>query len=88
DVDGAAIAVIRPQAVSLHANRPDGSPRNSWRAAVIDVDHRGDRVRVRLEGPIQLTSEITAAAAAALGIKVGLELWAAVKATEIVVTLN
>ncbi|MGZ4762321.1 MAG: TOBE domain-containing protein, partial [Ilumatobacteraceae bacterium] len=85
---GAAIAVIRPQAVSLHANRPDGSPRNSWRAAVIDVDHRGDRVRVRLEGPIQLTSEITAAAAAALGIKVGLELWAAVKATEIVVTLN
>ncbi|MGZ4724420.1 MAG: TOBE domain-containing protein [Ilumatobacteraceae bacterium] len=37
---------------------------------------------------MQLTSEITAAAAAALGIKVGLELWAAVKATEIVVTLN
>jgi molybdate transport system ATP-binding protein len=88
DVDGAAIAVIRPQAVSLHANRPDGSPRNTWRAAVIDVDHRGDRVRVRLEGPIQLTAEITAGAAAALSIRVGLELWAAVKATEIAVTLN
>jgi len=88
DVDGAAIAVIRPQAVSLHANRPDGSPRNTWRAAVIDVDHRGERVRVRLEGPIQLTAEITAGAAASLNIKVGLELWAAVKATEIAVTLN
>jgi molybdate transport system ATP-binding protein len=88
DVDGPAIAVIRPQAVSLHANRPEGSPRNTWRAAVVDVDHRGERVRVRLEGPIQLTSEITEAAATALGIRVGLELWAAVKATEIAVTLN
>jgi molybdate transport system ATP-binding protein len=88
DVDGPAIAVIRPQAVSLHITRPDGSPRNTWRASVIDVDHRGDRVRVRLVGAIQLTAEITAAAAEALGIKIGLELWAAVKATEITVTLN
>jgi molybdate transport system ATP-binding protein len=88
DLDGPAIAVIRPQAVSLHANRPDGSPRNTWHAAIIDVDHRGDRVRVRLQGPIQLTAEITAAAADSLGVRVGLELWAAVKATEIAVTLT
>lgn len=86
-LDGQAIAVIRPQAVSLHATRPEGSPRNTWHAAVIEVDHRGDRVRVRLQGPVQLTAEITAAAAEALSIKVGLELWAAVKATEIDVTL-
>ena len=88
DVDGAAIAVIRPQAVSLHATRPEGSMRNVWMATVIDVDHRAERVRVRLQGPIQLTAEITAAAAEALRIKVGLQLWAAVKATEIAVTLN
>jgi molybdate transport system ATP-binding protein len=88
DVDGAAIAVIRPQAVSLHIARPEGSPRNTWIATVIDVDHRADRVRVRLQGPIQLSAEITSAAAEALGVKVGLELWAAVKATEIAVTLN
>ena len=88
DVDGAAIAVIRPQAVSLHALRPEGSMRNTWTATVIDVDHREDRVRVRLQGAIQLTAEITAAADEALGIKVGLQLWAAVKATEISVTLN
>ena len=88
DVDGPAIAVIRPQAVSLHAGRPEGSQRNIWKATVIDVDHRADRVRVRLQGPIQLTAEITAAAAESMRIKVGLELWAAVKATEISVTLN
>ena len=88
DGDGPAIAVIRPQAVSLHAHRPEGSQRNTWKATVIDVDHRAERVRVRLQGPIQLTAEITAAAAESMRIKVGLELWAAVKATEIAVTLN
>ena len=88
DIDGPAIAVIRPQAVSLHATKPAGIQRNTWMAAVIDVDRRGDRVRVRLQGPVQLTAEITAAVADALGITVGRELWAAVMATEIAVTLN
>ena len=88
DIDGSAIAVIRPQAVSLHARRPEGSPRNTWVGVVVDVDFQADRARVRLEGPIQLTSEITAGSAQMLGIKVGLEIWASVKATEITVTLN
>ena len=88
DIDGRAIAVIRPQAVSLHHSRPEGSSRNSWKGVVVDVDRRADRGRVRLEGPIQLTSEITAASADMLGIKVGREVWASVKATEITVTLN
>ena len=89
DIDGPAIAVIRPQDVSLHASKPEGNQRNTWKAAVIDVDRRAaDRVRVRLGGPVQLTAEITAAVADALGVRIGLELWAAVMATEIAVTLN
>jgi len=80
--------VIRPQAVSLHATRPEGSPRNTWRATVIDVDHRGERVRVRLQGAVLVTAEITAGATESLGIRVGLEVWVAVKATEITVTSN
>ena len=89
DIDGPAIAVIRPQDVSLHATKPEGNQRNTWKAAVIDVDFRAaDRVRVRLGGPVQLTAEITAAVADALGVRIGLELWAAVMATEIAVTLN
>jgi molybdate transport system ATP-binding protein len=88
DVDGPAIALIRPQAVSLYSTRPEGSPPNTWMATVIDMDRLGDRVRVRLQGPIQLTAEITAVAAKELNIKVGRGLWAAVKATEITVTLN
>jgi molybdate transport system ATP-binding protein len=88
DIDGPAIALIHPQAVSLHTTKPEGSHRNIWMAAVIDIDRRADRVRVRLQGPIQLTAEITMAVAEALGVRVGRELWAAVMATEIAVTLN
>ena len=88
DIDGPAIAVIRPQDVSLHATKPEGIERNTWMAAVIDVDRGFDRVRVRLHGPVQLTAEITASVADALGVRIGIELWAAVMATEIAVTLN
>ena len=88
DIDGPAIAVIRPQDVSLHVTKPEGIQRNTWIAAVIDVDRHADRVRVRLQGPVQLTAEITAGVADALGVRVGRELWAAVMATEIAVTLN
>lgn len=88
DIDGPAIAVIRPQAVSLHATKPDGEGRNVWKAAVIDIDRRADRVRVRLQGPVQLTAEIPAIVAEALRVTIGRELWAAVMATEIAVTLN
>lgn len=88
DIDGPAIAVIRPQAVSLHATKPEGGQRNTWMAAVIDVNRRADRVRIRLQGPVQLTAEISAGVAETLGIRIGLELWAAVMATEIAVTLT
>ncbi|MEP7046445.1 MAG: ABC transporter ATP-binding protein [Ilumatobacteraceae bacterium] len=88
DIDGAAIAVIRPQSVALHITRPEGSPRNAWKASVIEVDHRADRVRARLQGPVPLTAEVADSAAASLGIRVGREVWASVEATEIAVTLR
>ncbi len=81
--DGAVRAVIRPQAIALHADRPQGSPRNVWAATVAEFDRHGDRVRVRLEGPIALTAEVTAAAVAELGLHPGDSVWASVKATEI-----
>ena len=45
----------------------------------------GDRVRVRIEGDLPIVAEITAASLAALAIEPGVEVWAAVKATEIAV---
>jgi len=40
-------------------------------------------VRVRIEGPLPIVAEITPAAVAALGLREGTHVWAAVKATEI-----
>jgi molybdate transport system ATP-binding protein len=47
------------------------------------VERLGGRVRLRTEGPLQLTVELTAAATDELGLDPGKEIWLAVKATEI-----
>ncbi len=80
---GAAFGAIRPSAISLHPGRPDGSPRNAWPALVSEIDVRGDRVRVKVEGALTLVAEITPAAMVSLGLQPGDEVWAAVKATEV-----
>ena len=81
---GPAIAVaIRPQAVSLHAVQPEGSPRNAWPLTVADLQSDGHRVRVRLDGVVPLTAEVTAAAVAELGLVPGSAVWASVKAVDV-----
>jgi molybdate transport system ATP-binding protein len=74
---------IRPQAIALHAHRPDGSPRNTWSATVADVESTAERARVRLDGPIPVTAEITPAAVADLGLAPGSDVWASVKAVDL-----
>lgn len=74
-------AVVHPRSVTLSTTEPHTSARNVWRGRVTDVDLEGDRVRVRLDAG--LVAEVTAAAVSELGIAVGRELWASVKATEI-----
>jgi len=81
--DGPAFAAVRPHAISLHTTEPGGSPRNVWRGVILDLDRLGDRVRVRVGGPVPLTAEVTAGAFAELGLEPGREVWTAVKATEI-----
>ena len=74
---------IRPQAVALHAHRPDGSPRNTWEATVADIESTTDRVRVRLDGPVPVTAEVTPAAVAELGLVAGSTVWASIKAVDL-----
>jgi len=80
---GEVAVAIRPQAVALHADRPDGSARNAWPATVALVEGSADRVRVTLSGHIPLTAEVTAAAVAEMGIAPGTALWASVKAVDL-----
>ncbi len=83
--DGAAVAAIRPAAVSLHRSRPEGSPRNVWETTIAGIDRSNDRVRVRLGAPIDLVVEVTEAGLDALAAGAGQQIWAAVKASEIAV---
>jgi molybdate transport system ATP-binding protein len=82
-VAGDVYVAIRPNAVSVHLARPDGSPRNVWSGRVEGVDLLGDRVRIHVGGEVGLVAEVTPAALADLGLHDGSELWASVKATEV-----
>ncbi|MCQ0023796.1 ABC transporter permease [Streptomyces somaliensis DSM 40738] len=86
--DGAAaLAVVAPEAVSLHGARPSGSPRNVWRGTVRELAAHGARLRVLVSGgpgaPSDVVAEVTPAAAADLGLAEGRGVWLSVKATEI-----
>jgi molybdate transport system ATP-binding protein len=74
---------IRPQAIALHRHQPDGSPRNTWAAAITDLEADHDRVRVTLTGPVVATAEVTPAAVAELDLAPGMSVWATVKAVDL-----
>ncbi|MFD6277122.1 ABC transporter permease [Streptomyces sp. NPDC060209] len=79
-----ALAVIGPEAVSVHRERPSGSPRNVWPGTVREITASGSRLRVLVsssEAP-DLVAEITPQAAAELGLADGVSVWTSVKATE------
>ena len=80
---GDVLVVVHPRAVSLHRQPPGGSPRNVLAGTVRVLNADGERVRVELAGAVPLVAEVTAAAAAELGLAVGDEVWAVVKATEL-----
>ena len=81
--EGDVFAVIHPRAVALYRSRPEGTPRNVWKVKAEDLDLHGERVRVRLSGPVSLVAEVTPSAVKELDLAAGAEVWAAVKATEI-----
>jgi molybdate transport system ATP-binding protein len=76
--------VVHPHDVVLDTQAPHGSARNVLKATVEELvpePPRGDLLRVRLTGPPPLTALITQAAAQALGLAPGREVWASFKAT-------
>lgn len=81
--EGDVLVLIRPTSVSLHSQRPAGSPRNAWPSVVAGVDRAAHRVRVQLAGAVPLVAEITPAAADELELRPGLDLYAVVKASEV-----
>ncbi|WP_406063608.1 ABC transporter permease [Streptomyces sp. NBC_01077] len=79
-----ALAIVAPEAVSVHRERPGGSPRNVWPGTVREITTSGSRLRVLItsDRAPDLVAEITPQAAAELGITDGVSVWTSVKATE------
>jgi molybdate transport system ATP-binding protein len=82
---GPVAVIVHPRAIAVHRTPPDGSPRNVIRGEVVDLDVRGDHVRVRVEGTIPLVAEVTPRAVADLELGTGGTVHLALKATELVV---
>ncbi len=82
---GAALATVHPRAVALYRSRPDGTPRKVWMAPIDSIEAAGDRMRVRIAGPVPLVAEVTPAAVRELHLAGGGQVWVALKATEITV---
>ncbi|QNA71599.1 molybdate ABC transporter permease subunit [Streptomyces sp. So13.3] len=80
-----ALAIIAPEAVSVHRDRPAGSPRNVWPGTIREITSSGSRLRLLItsdQAP-DLVAEITHQAAAELGLTDGTSVWTSVKATEV-----
>ncbi|MEV6399446.1 ABC transporter permease [Streptomyces sp. NPDC051907] len=79
------LAIIAPEAVSVHRDKPSGSPRNVWPGTVREITASGSRLRVLITSgrAPDLVAEITPQAAAELGLADGTTVWTSVKATEV-----
>ncbi|OBA89777.1 molybdenum ABC transporter ATP-binding protein [Mycobacteriaceae bacterium 1482268.1] len=89
-VGQAAVAVFPPAAVAVYRDEPHGSPRNTVEVVVAEVDaSRGATLRVRADeqpdGAPGLAADITARAAAELGVAPGERVYFSVKAQEVAV---
>jgi molybdate transport system ATP-binding protein len=81
-LDGEVFVAFPPSAVALFRTRPDGSPRNLWKATIGGIEPHADQVRVHLDGPVAAAADVTTAALAELALAEGDPVWAAVKAAE------
>lgn len=79
-----ARATVAPEGIALHRVAPHGSPRNALTATVTGIEPRGPVVGVALELAGQrLRADLTPAAVAELGLGVGDDVVAAMKATQV-----
>ena len=83
DAHGDVLVAVRPSAVMLHAERPEGSARNVWDGVVDGVEPIGDRVRVTVRGAPTVMVDVTAAAVVDLRLAPGVHVWLSTKATEL-----
>ncbi|MEI2714551.1 MAG: ABC transporter ATP-binding protein [Nocardioides sp.] len=78
---GGRCAAFPPSAVAVSRTRPEGSARHVWSGVVESAVPHGDAVRLRIASTPSLLADVTPAAAAALDLAPGTEVWLAAKET-------
>jgi molybdate transport system ATP-binding protein len=82
-----AVALFSPSAVAVYRDIPHGSPRNTVKVKVAEIDIRGTTVRIRADeqpdGSPGLAADITADSAAELRLATGDPVYFSVKAQEV-----
>ncbi len=84
-ITGEAYAIIRPSAVALHRERPEGSPRNIWSGVVANIEPLGNHIRVEVDAGFSIMADVTISAIAALAIAPSTPIFVSVKATEVTI---
>ena len=77
------LATLAPADVALHAERPEGSPRNVLHGAIEEVAILGDRARVRVRTSPPVVAEVTTGSIERLQLGTGIDVWASFKAVEV-----
>ena len=85
---GRVLCVVRPESVTVHRHRPEGSARNAWIGTVASLQPSADRVRVVVDGTPRIAAAVTHAAIAELGLTKGSEVWVSLKALDLSVYPN
>ncbi len=83
DLAGPALAVVRPESVTLHLTRPEGSARNVWQGIVTSLQPSHDRIRVHVDGEPSVIAAITPEAAADMRLARGTGVWLSLKSLDL-----
>jgi molybdate transport system ATP-binding protein len=82
---GRVLAAIAPASVAVSRQAPDDGTINAWPGQITTVDLLGDRVRVKIDGPPELTAEVAPSAVEELQLDDGGQLWATVNPSDVTV---
>ena len=83
ELAGPAMAVVRPESVTLHLAHPEGSARNVWHGMVTSLQPSHDRIRVHIEGAPSVVVAVTPGAAADMRLAKGSRVWLSLKSLDL-----
>lgn len=78
-LEGQVLAVLRPEAITLHLTQPQGSARNVWRGTIRALTPMHDRIRVSIDASPPVVATVTHASVAELKLSVGTSIWVSAK---------